>query len=119
MNKKTLKQLVLSSYTKGKLDPKLVSSIADKLNRNMVKLYIKGLKNQEKQTSVFIDMPFPPKESDRKTFKKLFPRKKIIYTVDPSLLLGIKITDNDMVHQANVKNTLYTILETMEEEEYD
>lgn len=117
MNRNTLKRLVVESYTDGELDPQKVNKIADLLSRNELKLYIKALKNWEKENSIIVDLP-----DENMVFleqiQTLFPDKKIVMQVDPSLLLGMRLQHNDDIFEVSLKNTLDKITKHIEEQ-YD
>lgn len=117
MNRNTLKKLVLESYIDGELDPQKVNKIADLLSRKELKLYIKALKNWERENSITVDLP-----DENMVFleqiQTLFPDKKIVMQVDPSLLLGMKLQHNDDIFEVSLKNTLDKITEHIEEQ-YD
>lgn len=114
MNKKLLKQLVLISYKKGELDNETVSKIAEKLDRTQLKLYIKSLKNAEKLRNVYVESPFEIQKDTIREIKSMFPDKKIIIENNSELMTGTKITYNDDVFHMNLKNSLDTIIENIE-----
>lgn len=108
MSGKKLKTIVATSYKNDILDSIKVYAIADSLTRAELKQYINGLKNHENKKNVIVTTPF--KTSNGIVFEKLFPNKKIVYKIDPSLMLGLKIRDNDNVYEFNLKNTLDDII---------
>lgn len=110
MTKKQLKNLVLQSYTKGLLDEKKVKSAALILTRSQLKQYIKELKNYESKKTVSINAAQLPTKAYQQIFLHLFPGKQIVYTVDPTLLVGIQIVNNDLVYNFNLKDTLDNLL---------
>lgn len=110
MTKKQLKNLALQSYTKGLLDEKKVNSAALILTRSQLKQYLKELKNYESKKTVNIKAAHLPTKASQETFLKLFPGKQIVYTVDPTLLVGIQIINNDQVFDLNLKDTLDNLL---------
>lgn len=110
LKKKQIRELVNLSITKGSLDPKKVELIASSLKRKELKKYIKALKKEDLEQQVIIKLPQQPTDAQKNVFDSLFPNKKIIYHKDQSLLLGVKIINNDMEHQLNLKNNLNTIL---------
>ncbi len=114
MNKKLLKQLVLISYKNGLLDNKIVSQIADRLDRSELKQYIQSLKNAEKFRNVYVESPFGIQNDMIKELKNIFPDKKIIDQSSPSLLVGTRITHNDDIFEMNLRNSLDTIVENIE-----
>lgn len=114
MNKKLLKQLVLISYKNGDLDNEIVSQIADKLDRGQLKKYIQALKNAEKLRNVYIESPITLGKDAVSEFKSIFPDKKIVMRKNSSLLVGTKITYNDDIFEMNLKNSLDTIVENIE-----
>jgi len=115
MNRQKLKQLVMQSYTDGELDAKKVNKIADLLTKTELKLYIRALKNWERQNQVFVDVPFDD-VGLMDDFIDLFPGKKMTVNTDPSLLLGMRVTDNDDVYELSLKNALNKITEHIEEQ---
>jgi F0F1-type ATP synthase delta subunit len=109
MTKKQIKKLAYSSYTRNNLDGKKVNSIARLLKRSDLKEYIKTLKSMESGKKVIVLIPNMSliKRNDlQKTFTNLFPRKKVLYEEDPSLILGVKVINNDLVYEFSLKNTL-------------
>lgn len=106
MTKKQIKNIVLESYNNEMLDEKKVEHVARILQRGELKEYIRELKAYEKKKSLVVSIPYNPIEKEKEKFQKLFPNKKIVYIIDPSLLLGAKIINDDYVHGLNVKNTL-------------
>ena len=114
MTRSALKHLVIASYSEGSLDPEKVNKIADLLSRKELKLYIKALKNWEKQQQVLVDVPqeTPGLEAE---LHSVFPDKQIVLTVDPSLILGMRMHHNDDIYEMSLNNTLEKITEHIEE----
>lgn len=109
MTRKYIKKLSLASYTKNELDSKKVKRIAGFLTRNNLKQYIKELKLLENQKTITILTPSVGKTAQnniKKKFAKIYADKKIIIEDDPSLLLGVKVVDNDLIYDLSLKNTL-------------
>ncbi len=117
MNKKILKRLVLASYVSKKLDSATVNKIADLLPRRDLKEYIKALKSEELKKTVTVTSPFVS-QWYKKEFEAVFPNKEIIFEHDQTLLLGIRITDNDTVYDLSLQHKLEKIQEYLEEQ-YD
>lgn len=113
MNSKKIDKLVLASYKNNNLDQKKVNKIASLISRSDLKKYINGLKSAEKKKSLIISSPI--NNQDLKKFEKLFPHKKIIFKKDPSLMLGIRIVDNDIVYEFTLKNSLDKIVSYIEQ----
>lgn len=113
-----MKQLVIASYSNGVLDNDNVTKISSLLKSEELKIYIKALKFAEKKSTVLVESPFTIDSDSTKEIQGVFPSKKIVYNVDPSLLLGMKITDNDDVYDLSLKNKLERI-ESFLEEQYD
>lgn len=111
MRKKKLQQLVVESYKGEDLDAKTVDMLADHMNRQTLKQYISLLKQSEKKMQVIITSPKALKEADKKTLKGLFPKKKIIYVLDPEMINGIQITDNDKEYEINLNRTFHDIID--------
>ncbi len=113
MSKKILYKLVAQSYSGNLLSEKKVNKIAAILSKSDLKKYINGLKISEKKKNVFISTP--PNNQDLKKFKTLFPNKRIVFEKDPSLILGIKIVDNDIVYEFTLRNSLDKIASYIEQ----
>ena len=107
MTKKQIRKLVTASYTKNNLDGKLVSKIANKLTRNELKTYLKLVKSSEQAKTVTLIAPkLTDKVNLKKEMSRLFPEKNIQLKVDKSLIGGVKIIDNDLIYESNIKSTL-------------
>jgi hypothetical protein len=113
MNSKKISKLVLASYDNSNLNQKRVSKIASLISKTDLKKYINGLKLEEKKKNLIISSPID--NFDTKMFKKLFPHKKIIFKKNSSLMLGIKVEDNDIIYDFTLKNSFEKILRYIEQ----
>src|SRR3990167_7887065 len=113
MNKKKIDELIGASYRY--IDQKKVEKIASLLSIKDLKKYINGLKLGEKENTLIISSSSPLNNQDLKKIIKLFPYKKIILEKDPSLMLGMRIVDNDIVYDFTLKNSLHRILSFVEQ----
>lgn len=113
MSNKKIKTLIESSYKNNELDLEKVSKIADYLTKQDLKHYIRELKNEEYKRRLIITLPFT--QGEGKLFEKLFPNRTIIYKKDPSLMVGVKILDNDILYEFNLKNTFSNIISYIEQ----
>ncbi|MCL5433050.1 MAG: hypothetical protein M1524_02950 [Patescibacteria group bacterium] len=109
MIKKQFRLLADASYTKNRLDNRKIEKLVHLLNRKDIKSYIQALKNKERNMTVTVTLPHTPKKSEKMLFKSMYPDKKIIYNIDPSLIVGLKVIDNDLVYEENLKEALETI----------
>lgn len=109
MNKK-LHKLVEQSYKIDQLDSKMVAMIADHMNRQTLKQYISLLKQEEKKKQVIITSPNSLSETDRKMVQDLFPNKKIMYILDPEMINGIRIIDNDSEYEVSLNQQFNDII---------
>ncbi|MEK7534367.1 MAG: hypothetical protein AAB600_03440 [Patescibacteria group bacterium] len=108
MTRNKLKNLVAESYKNDILDSNKVYAIVNCFTRFELKQYIDALKNYEDKKNIIVTTPF--KAYSNIGFEKLFPNKKIVYKIDPSLMLGVKIVDNDNVYEFNLKSRLDDII---------
>ena len=104
-----MKQLVEASYTEGNLNLDTITRIADKLSRKDLKTYIKALKAYDDKNTLHVESAYPLNGSDESALKQIFGNKKIRYSENDELLVGVRITDNDTVYNMNLKNTLERI----------
>lgn len=113
MTKKKIDKLILASYSHNFLNRKRVNKISTLLSRSDLKKYINGLRLTEKRKSLTILSPI--NNQDLRKFERLFPNKKILFTKDPSLMLGVRIVDNDIVYEFTLKNSLDKIISQIEQ----
>ena len=104
------KTLVISSYKNEHLDPKIVALIADHLNRQSLKQYIHLLKQEESKKQIIITSPKSLTNAEKQIVMQQFPKKNIIYVLDPSMLGGIRIADQDSVYEMSLKQTFHDII---------
>ena len=119
MTTREIKKLAEQSFTNWNLDVKKIRRAMSLLNRKQLKTYIKFLKKLENERLVYVFTPMD-KVSDKASNKigSMFPGKKIEYVKDPNLIVGIKIVDNDMVYEFNLKDSLDNII-TYLKQSYD
>jgi F0F1-type ATP synthase delta subunit len=108
--KKQIKKLVEASYIDEKLDEKTVAAISDKLNRKLLKEYIGLLKYEEKKAIIVVTTAKPLIETEREKIKSLFPKKRIVEQIDPEMIGGIKIVENDEEYEMNLNSTFHDII---------
>jgi hypothetical protein len=110
LTKKFISQLVEASYTKGQLDRKKVERVAKYLTRADLKKYIRGLKLVEKANTISLVLP------DSKLYNKSLlgsVKKQVKVLEDKSLLLGIKVIDNDTVYDMSLKSNIDEYINTI------
>lgn len=110
MTKKQLKQLVALSYTRKTLDEKKVSHIAKILSKNDLKQYVRTLKEHEKKNTVYVSLPSEPSKQEAAKFNHLYAGKKVVFNLDPSLLLGARLVDGDDVFEYSLNTTFEDFL---------
>lgn len=111
MNKKQIQLLVAESYTKGDLDEKKVTKIASILKRKDLKSYVRELKLAEKKKQVIIALPSAKVyNTTKKIFFDLFPGKTISVAEDKLLMLGARVTADDMVYDFSLQKKLEDFL---------
>ena len=111
MDKKKIDKLIAISY-KG-LDKKKVDGIASLISRPDLKKYINGLKSSESEKDLIISTPIDDKYLNK--YIKLYPNRKVILRKDPSLLLGVKVIDNDVIYDFTLKKSLEKVLNYIEQ----
>lgn len=115
MTKKQIRSIVVASYTDKGLDEEIVKKISFLLSRKDVKAYIREIKLVEKKRNIYIALPSENVYNIHKDLlQNLFVDKKLVFEEDSSLLLGVRIIDNDMVYEQNLKQKLESILECVD-----
>lgn len=113
MNSKKIDELISASYKDNYLNQKKVNKIVSLIGNSDLKKYINGLKLKELKKSLIISSPVDIQDSRK--FENLFPHKKIVFKKDPSLMLGIRVVDNDLVYEFTLKNALDKIVSYIEQ----
>lgn len=113
MDSKKINKLIAASYRNSFLDEKKVNKIASFISKSDLKKYISGLKLVESKKSLIVSSP--TNDQDLKKFRRLFPHKKIVFQKDPSLMLGVRVVDNDLVYDFTLKSSLDKIINYIEQ----
>lgn len=113
MNSRKINKLVAASYVNNCLNQKTVNEISVLLSKSDLKKYITSLKIENMKKTLIISAPI--NNLDLTKFKKLFPNKIIFLKNDPSLMLGVKVVDNDIIYEFTLRNTLDKIISYMEQ----
>lgn len=115
MNKKIISRLVDASYIENTFDEVKVHKIVSLLKRKELKLYIKALKQYEQEHTVIVEVPQGNEDAYKQLVKEIFSKKNVIYKVNPSLILGIKIIDNDIIYEMDLQSIFDDILTKMKQ----
>ncbi|GDX61925.1 hypothetical protein LBMAG33_2350 [Candidatus Levyibacteriota bacterium] len=111
MTKKQIKDLVITSYkSDDELDEATVEKLTDLLSRTQLKQYIIALKKYEEDKSVLVKLATLPSIDEEKKLKEVFPNKKIVFDVDPSIITGMRVVNKDIISEYNLKNTLDNLI---------
>lgn len=107
MTKNYIKKLASVSYTRGRLDNEKVNRVAKSLKRGDLKVYIKNLKAINSKHTVTITVPDEQGLNEKRRYlSKIYPNKKLVFNIDPSLLTGIRIIDSDNEYELSLKSFL-------------
>lgn len=109
MDRKKIKKLAEASYNENSLDEGKVNRIVINFKRAELRDYIKALKEIRKKKTVYVDSSFELGEEYKKEIGKSFPNRVVIFRNNPQLVLGIRITENDIVYNLNLQNSLNQI----------
>lgn len=113
MRKNLIKKLAEQSYTKNDLDSAKITEVSKKLKREDLKFYIKNLKTLEAKRTVTVTLPSDEGINEIKShFVKIYPDKKIVFSIDPSLITGIRVVDYDNEYELSLMNFLEGSIKT-------
>lgn len=108
---RNIKKLAEQSFTKGNLDTKKIKRITSLLSKKKLKAYINFLKKLEDERLIRVFTPMDKVEDKiTRRIRNIFPNKKIEYLKDPDLIAGLRIIDNDVVYEFNLKDSLDNII---------
>lgn len=123
MTNKQIVGLAKGSFIKNDIDYRKVKSIAKLLKRSELKKYIKSLKSIERKHTIYLSLPIGNKEKISKDaldyLRKLFPEKNVEYIFDSSLMAGVKILNNDLTYDFNIKNAFKDLVSHIKQVNYD
>lgn len=113
LHKKISQELISACCDNDCLSLEKVQQYTKNMNRSRLKQCICEFRNFVQKTSVFIDTPKELSIKDKDTLSSFFKGKKIVYRTDPSLILGLKITDKDIVHSFDLSSRLQSLRENV------
>lgn len=108
--KNKLINLVELSYKDGKLDQKIVVAIADKLDRKQLKEYIRLLKQEENKKLVYVTSAKELTQDAREMIQARFPNKILSFEIDPTMINGIRIVEQDNEYEISLNQTFNDII---------
>ncbi len=106
MKKNQIKQLASMCYEKGLLDEKSVTMALPYLSRKDLRLFIKQLIRFDQKNTVTVTSATLLSDKILSKIAGMYPNKKVQTVIDPSLLMGVRIVDNDIVYSANLSDIL-------------
>lgn len=116
MTKIYLQKLVDLSYHKDKqINQSYAQTIASSLKRADLKKYLNALWAFEDKRTVTITSAITLSAGQQNDFAKEFLDKTIQYQVDPTLMVGIEVTDNDIVYNNNLKQRFTSLTQHLGE----
>jgi F0F1-type ATP synthase delta subunit len=114
MTKNQIKKIAEKSFTNKNLNEAVVKGVAKRLKRSELKLYLKELYALENKKTVKVYLPTDNQENLKELysiFKKIYPDKKIAIGVDTSLILGIRVENEDDIYELSLKNVFGNLIE--------
>jgi len=110
MNKTQLKKLAILSYKNNIIDVKKVEKIVKLLKKSELREYVKYLKTIEKTKTLKVILPNNNNQKEcEKMLKIMYKKKNINVDYDENMIVGLKIIDNDLIYEYNLKDTLNKI----------
>lgn len=113
MTRKLIKELAQKSFFRNNLDAKRVKYFVSKMKRKEIRGYLRTIKTIDSRNTVRIIFPSLTKikKSDILRLSNFYKGRKIIVGEDPSLILGVRLIDNDLVYDFNLENSFENIIE--------
>lgn len=114
MTKKQLTYLLSQTYKNGELDQEAVLAISQALRRSALKQYLNALKKEEQKKQVVITSPFVLSEKLKQRLQEAYSSKRLIYRIDKTLLLGIRVEEYDRIITYDLNDMLLQSKERMQ-----
>jgi len=118
MNNKKIELIVKRSFIRDNLNEVFVKRVSRKLKRSELKEYLKQIKTTLNKKIVKVYIPDAQEFNSPalyNTFRKIYPMKKIMIEIDPKLMLGIRIENEDNVYELSLQNTFDDLLDFVKE----
>lgn len=113
MNKKILKNLIVKSKTKGKLDGGKILKIAHFLKRGEFKEYLFLLRRERLSEKIIVETPTAIDQLSLSDMKKKFPALDILVKINKDLIAGMRFTLKDSIIDATLKGALIKTLKNI------
>jgi hypothetical protein len=121
MIKNKIKKIAEKSFKNKKLDDKIVIEMAKRFKRSELKEYLRELYAMENKNTVKVFLPSDDEENIKQvysTLRKMYKDKKIVVEIDPSLLVGIRVENEDNIYELSLKN-IFTDFVSFVEHKHD
>lgn len=117
MSIKKIKKLALKTYSQASINTKMLDIVSKKLERKDLKAYINELKriNQNRIVKVYVPDRKVLNYKLEKSISKFFEGRSLMILEEPELLAGIRIVDNDLIYELNLKDSLENMVEYLKE----
>ncbi|MEK7186571.1 MAG: hypothetical protein AAB675_04415 [Patescibacteria group bacterium] len=116
MTTKKIRKLAEITYVDREINRNILKKASLKLTKKELKIYIKSLKNIQKK--IFLKVYVPSKKiftiEFRKSLEKFFENKELEVIEDPSLMAGLRIVDNDMIYELNLKDSMENMVDYLQ-----
>lgn len=89
----------------------MVELVSERLNRGALKEYLRYLKEIHTGKLVTVTSAHELSSEEKHKIERELVGKKVSYVVDPSLLVGVKISGSDFSYEFNLNNRLEKALD--------
>lgn len=110
MKKTILKKLAQMSIEDQKVNQSVALYVTKKLSKSDLKTYLLYLKQEVKNSTVYISTEDTLSEDLKTKFTHMFQNKNLEYSVDDTLGGGIYVKNADNIIDASIKGSVKTIV---------
>lgn len=112
-----IKKLALKSYNGNSLNEKVIGLVSKKLNKKNLKVYINELKriNDSKIVKVYVPNREFLTNKMMQSLSKFFENKELRIIEKPDLIAGIRIIDNDLIYELNLRDSFENMIEYLKQ----
>ncbi|MEK7572944.1 MAG: hypothetical protein AAB531_00820 [Patescibacteria group bacterium] len=117
MSLKKIKKLALKTYSDNTLNKKVLDLVSKKLSRKDLKVYINELKRINGHRIVKVYVPDRRILTDKieRSLSKFFENKELQIIEEPELIAGLRIIDNDLIYELNLRDSFDNMIEYLKE----
>ncbi len=112
MTTKKIRKIAQNSFINGKLDKKVIAKVTRTFTRREFKTYVRALRiiTKKRVVKVYVPNKRLVTREIKNSLLNFFQEKELDFIEEPEILAGIRIVDNDMIYELNLRDSLENMI---------